>query len=343
MPQQRIKSFDSLKGLMMFLVVLGHLFLFSYGSKPLPVIVKIFTTFHVPVFFFVSGMFFGIDKRQAISEKALFIFKKGIYLIVPSLFFYVLYYYTHNLNPFAFVTDGFGFYWFLPVLFFSMLIIGTINIVSTLLKINKIELAGAIFTALLSAFFSLKGLNIDFKYIGVFHLHHLFSYFPFFVVGYMYRLRRDMVVNTLKNKTVITFAVIISALSFVIIQFSSEILPQYIIGLNYSLKLYSMPLVIMACFSRYQHCFESESKVNSFLVLVGRYTLPIYLLHYYFLPDLNWLRCIIGENSTVLVLLILIVIAVAIIGLCVLFTKIISTSDFIGHYLLGQKSNKFKI
>ena len=152
-----------------------------------------------------------------------------------------------------------------------------------------------------------------------------------------------MVVNTLKNKTVITFAVIISALSFVIIQFSSEIIPQYIIGLNYSLKLYSMPLVIMACFFRYQHCFESESKVNIFLALVGRYTLPIYLLHYYFLPDLNWLRCIIGENSTVLVLLILIVIAVAIIGLCVLFTKIISTSDFFGHYLLGQKSNKFKI
>lgn len=327
---------------MMFLVVLGHLFLFSYGSKPLPVIAKIFTTFHVPVFFFVAGMFFGIDKRQAISKKALFILKKGIYLIVPSLFFYVLYYYTHNLNPFAFVTDGFGFYWFLPVLFFSMLITGTINIVSTLLKINKIELAGAIFTALLSAFFSLKGLNIDFKYIGFFQLHHLFSFYPFFAIGYIYKFNTAQCDKLFKIRGVSALLVVLCFVSVVVSQLSS-IIPQIIISLNFLLKTFFLTFLAMACFFRYQHSFESESKVNSFLVFVGRYTLPIYVLHYFFLPNLDWLNDIIGNESSVIVLLLLTVIDVAIIGLCVLFTKIISTSDFIGHYLLGQKSNKFKI
>ena len=104
---KRIHSYDVLRGIVMFLVVLGHLFMFSFGSKPLPVFVKIFTAFHVPVFFFVAGMFFSIDKRQTIADKSLFLLKKAIYLIVPTLFFYALYYYSHNMNPLAAISDIF--------------------------------------------------------------------------------------------------------------------------------------------------------------------------------------------------------------------------------------------
>lgn len=340
--EKRIHSYDVLRGIVMFLVVLGHLFMFSFGSKPLPVFVKIFTAFHVPVFFFVAGMFFSIDKRQTIADKSLFLLKKAIYLIVPTLFFYALYYYSHNLNPLAAISEGFGFYWFLPTLFMTMLVVWCINLLCKPIKNNNIELVWVIVAIIISVLLGLKGVNLNNEHLGFLQFSHLFFFFPSFAFGYLYRLRPNTVRGILKNRAVVTLIIMLGFISVGMTQMS-DILSQGIISLNYWMRIYLLTFVALACFFHYQSFFESESITNRFLVVIGRYTLPIYVLHYFFMPDLTWLRDIMGDNSTTLVLIILVVTAIAIIGLCLLFTKIISISDFLGHYLLGQKSEKYKI
>lgn len=334
---KRIHSYDVLRGIVMFLVVLGHLFMFSFGSKPLPVFVKIFTAFHVPVFFFVAGMFFSIDKRQTIADKSLFLLKKAIYLIVPTLFFYALYYYSHNLNPLAAISEGFGFYWFLPTLFMCMLFLGAINMVIETIYSEKVEVYIVSFLMLCSIVMSIKG-----DFLSEFRLHKFFNYLPFFSLGYLFKKRNATGSNILSSQSLIALSILAGFLAIFI--------PRYVMpdsvrvaGYCHIISVYAFTFLVISFFFRYQQAFDKGNIINRFFVLVGRYTLPIYVLHYFFMPDLTWLRDIMGDNSTTLVLIILVVTAIAVIGLCLLFTKIISISDFLGHYLLGQKSEKYKI
>lgn len=338
MPQQRIKSFDSLKGLMMFLVVLGHLMLFSYGGNP-PILHHLYASFDVAVFFFVSGIFFGVRFKSTVKDKSLYIFRKAVYLLFPAFVFSQIGHLKDGKFS-AIITDGFGFYWFLPALFWSMFTLYAIDLLTNLLK--KPRIYDCIVYTLGAILIVCNLVFNDIPRLGFVQLNSVVAYLPFLIIGGGYRGGNQRIMRLLDAPILSSLLVLTAVVSFVLYLLTIRHCFDSFIDLS-CLKDLFVSLCILACFFRYQHCFESESKINSFLALVGRYTLPIYLLHYYFLPDLNWLRCIIGENSTVLVLLILIVIAVAIIGLCVSFTKIISTSDFFGHYLLGQKSNKFKI
>ena len=346
MSQQRIKSFDVLKGMMIFLVILGHLSLFSYKSEAmsLPVIHKIFAEFHVPVFFFVAGMFFGIDKRNNFSEKSLFVLQKAVYLLLPSLFFYVLYNASHNLNPMAFIYFGFGKYWFLPTLFYAMFMVSVVDILSSLLSKNETNkrICGNV-VLLLSLFcisYYVLFVNTGYKN-GILQISNTTAYLPIFAAGYLCRIYKEQGEKVLKNQILITVAIVIVFVSIMLSRYRESI-PETIYSLIYIIRVYFLTFICLSCFFHYQGRFEKNNWFNNFFALVGKYTLPIYVLHYFFLPDLAWLRKIMGDDSTVLVYLILIVIAVAIICLCLIFTKVISRSDFLGHYLLGQKSDRFK-
>lgn len=123
-------EFNILKGIGIFLVVLGHA-----GSVNENIINVIFS-FHMPLFFFVSGFFF---KETTLKD---FLVKKGKRILIPYIAFsflsFLLYYipnYTHskfNLLDFFYgtflgISDGFYLswniaLWFLPALFFLNLI-----------------------------------------------------------------------------------------------------------------------------------------------------------------------------------------------------------------------------
>lgn len=82
MMPQRIEYIDTAKGLCMIIVALTHIT--GYWETPTPVDLML-TAFHVPLFFFVSGMFFR--PYNSLSE---FTIKKVNTLLIPFLFFYLL-------------------------------------------------------------------------------------------------------------------------------------------------------------------------------------------------------------------------------------------------------------
>jgi fucose 4-O-acetylase-like acetyltransferase len=71
--------------------------------------------------------------------------------------------------------------------------------------------------------------------------------------------------------------------------------------------------------------------------LIGQNSLAIYLLHYFFLPHFDprpeWFS---GLNMTTVHLLSMLY-SIAITGLCLVFIKFLSNSEFIRKYVLGKK------
>ena len=55
--KQRIHHFDMLKGVAIFMVVMGHVLAFCVREIDRATIFKVFEQLHMPLFFFVSGWF----------------------------------------------------------------------------------------------------------------------------------------------------------------------------------------------------------------------------------------------------------------------------------------------
>lgn len=99
-------------------------------------------------------------------------------------------------------------------------------------------------------------------------------------------------------------------------------------------------IILFTFFRRYQSSFVKEKVIGRCLQYIGRRTLDIYLLHYFFLP--YGLDCV-GKwlnqqpYSDVVNLFVGIMIALWVITICLLVSNVIRLSPFLGHYLFGVK------
>lgn len=194
MQKQTLSEFNVLKGIGIFLVVLGHA-----GSLNESVVNVIFS-FHMPLFFFVSGFFF---KETTLKE---FFVKKGKRILVPYIAFsflsFLIYFipnYKHSkFNFFDFFYGTFlgvsdGFYlswnivlWFLPALF----LLNLIYLLVTKAKMNFLLVV-------------LFAIGIYFKNdetkILPFHLISALLSLPFFVIGNYLKQYYEVLNKYLKN------------------------------------------------------------------------------------------------------------------------------------------------
>ena len=114
---QRDITIDIAKGIGIFLVVLGHVPIPMWLATPIYM-------FHMPLFFFLSGMFFHPEEKLAYG-----IYKKVRTLIVPYLFFAVcgngsnllrdllVYHAAHGKSIFSIFNASASPLWFLICLF----------------------------------------------------------------------------------------------------------------------------------------------------------------------------------------------------------------------------------
>lgn len=125
--RQRLYYLDMVKGLAIILVVLGHI---EYISDPLRTWIS---SFHMPVFFIVSGMLLSLKKENE-RDFAEILPKKIRGLLIPYFWFSLLYFVIdilnvilHKITPLTFVKDliasltfyGVSVLWFLPALFIA--------------------------------------------------------------------------------------------------------------------------------------------------------------------------------------------------------------------------------
>lgn len=182
---------DSAKGLLISLVVLGHISTINGDLKD-----WIFT-FHMPAFFIISGFLFSYNNEKNKSIK-IFIIKKIKSIVVPYLWFSlfsILYTFVSNLilgngiKPVlvcvfeTFSTLGIYALWFLPTLFFTYLLSYiAFRFLSAKLIVLTVSCSFLI-SYILSWQYNLSNLGLIVNTIILVIGRILFA-FPMFVIGY---------------------------------------------------------------------------------------------------------------------------------------------------------------
>lgn len=274
--EKRIEYLDIAKGIGIILVVVGH----CLNSISFPG--RWIWSFHMPFFFFVSGVFF---KEIVFTE---YLKRKVDQLIIPFLFFGLLILLLrttfYNLNNWFEVFFGNikGFLvlgkldalWFLPILFFSSILFYVINLIK-IPSLRYLCLAICIITS-----YILYNPDSDIPY----SITTVFSATFFYGLGYTIK---NLMVNINNNKVSNNFLVlsITFFLSILVayyinpaIDMSSNrlhpILPTYLGAINGILMLIMLSGVIQ---------YQPIKHLNIFLVFLGKNTLTIMAVHMFFI------------------------------------------------------------
>ena len=183
---------DILKGFGVFYVVLGHI-------VHIPLVVQYIYSFHVPMFFFISGVLFTPAKYTSTSQ---YIQKKVNSLLLPYFFFYTVslaYWYlveyrlfgrggdTTLLQEFYFMFSGCvsiaaGALWFLPCLFW-------VEVLYWFMHHERRKYQGLV-CAIIMAVIGTTFIYYQF-YLQVFGLLQSFVVIPFFAIGYLLKSKMD--------------------------------------------------------------------------------------------------------------------------------------------------------
>lgn len=316
----RIEYVDKLKGFAILTVVLGHVVEKSMGITEGP-FVFFYTSFHMPLFMFLSGMF-AIKVIAESSTKDFFntILKKFRRIMVPFLFWGVLFTTLFLKDPIAIFNAKCTNFWFLPALFYCMLVVVAVNFLlhvlyskynsNTLINKQILFVGGVIFVYVILCVMYIKGVTIPY---GL----RFIKNFPFFLLGILYT-HSPKLQNALLQNNVVYFVCSIVYLS--LLYFT---MPPILTG-TFAI------IILVNLFNTY------SNNIPSILSILGKYTLEIYVLHWFILPKLIFLGdyykeiCESTANMNYVVLITAsFVLAAIIIFFCILGSMIVKRNPYL--------------
>lgn len=332
---KRIAYIDALRGFTMLLVVYQHISLFmggvnAYGS----VWSEALTAFRMPLFFFISGYiaYKVIDWTPQTYAKLLL--KKAQIQLIPTFVFSIIYstvFYSHT-RIYA------GEYWFTLVLFEFFVLFYTISLIAQ--KRDSLKLILLLLLACVGVIFFALHIGQDWRCYQSLCLENVFKYFQFFVLGILARRYDPIMKKILRNSLANTIAVVVFVLSLIMIS-SADVLNIAILrGLIRSIILrYTGLFIVLSLFYRCQDFFAENGKLSQAMQYIGRHTLDIYMLHYFFIDFGGTLAGKI-HNLGYLPLEVFAIASLALmnVGLCLVLSQCIRNSKFLSKYLFGAKT-----
>jgi fucose 4-O-acetylase-like acetyltransferase len=271
MRKTRDKQLDAVKGFAIILVVFAHVAVYANPENVKTIFLAIIYSFHMPLFFFISGyLVFG----RVGPSSVIWIQKKFKQLIIPYIifslfFFYVIFWPSYNftLGVLVQTLSSYTVYnsaWFLPVLFESFLILSLCIIGEKIL--GKISFILVLF--LISCFLPLTSLDS----IGA--IHQIVLDTPYVIIGYLICFYKEGI-----SKNILLIEIFGSALFPILCVFKFG---SYYPGINNSL-FYLYYGYALAATGIILSWWIIKSIVNykiSYLFIVcGIFTMEIYLTH----------------------------------------------------------------
>lgn len=352
--KKRIEYIDALRGFTMILVVFSHVMLFTLEIES-SFINEVFVSFRMPLFFFISG-FIGYKANVEWTGRTWWTMsrKKLLVQLVPTFVFGLICAYAYlNVDFMAFVTSAHKLgYWFTIALLEMFLLVYTMNWV--LFQFGRREARSRKVVTLVLIYVALYLSRLIPDYVpslrgayDVLSLHYVSLYFPFFAFGYICSMYKERFNRILEHKYFAAIAIVLFALLFYVRReyilpnlgrdafiFMASFFTQLAVGI---LGL----LVVYNTFRTYADAFTSDKAVGRALQYIGRRTLDIYLLHFFFIPYLPQVGRLLEQgNNVVLELAIGGTISLLIIGICLVVSNVLRTSPILARYLFGVKSNR---
>lgn len=343
----RYGYYDAMRGFTMLLVVFSHVIVRSIGA-PSP-INEFFCSFRMPLFFFVSGFFaYKAIHIWTTSKVKDILGRKFKVQIVGTTIFLVLYetivkYATLNLDIFYGGCEG---YWFTYVLFRIFLIYLVISLIFK--RINQKGYWSVILViSIICIIVHNIGISVDtdnydqfeqfFNYIIT---GNTIYFLPYFMLGVFSRSNMSLFESILSSDIIrlSCIAILILFWSVVALGMAPElgVIPSRSF-MAYPICFVTLFLVIQIFFSL-RDSFDKKNRFNIVVKFIGRRTLDIYFLHYFFLPNLHFMRGFFTIHDSAIVQLVLCGgIALIIVGMTLLVGQIIRTSPLLAEWLLGVK------
>lgn len=275
---ERNYKIDNLKAILIFFVVLGHL-LELFGGVHQKFLYLAIYSFHMPAFVYTTGYFAKRDPWHAFRH---FLFPYAVY---QTLYFCFRRLVLHKQIVLQYTTP-YWLLWYLLACFFWLLLLPAFDSVR---KENRLAVVG---TALLVAL--LVGLDPTVGY--AFSLSRTVVFFPSFLMGY-YRLP-EQISERLGPRITTLVSGMVAAGGLGFIAFQTNLLPEEafyqtnsyfdqharFLYPNLLERLFSMLMGIAWIFLLQNIVTAKKVPVLS---QVGRYTMPVFLLHGF---GILWLR-----------------------------------------------------
>ena len=348
-PTQRLEYIDAMRGFTMLLVVYSHIITQCYYIEDISTyntFNTFFVLFRMPLFFFVSGfVLYKANQIWNVKNSLIFIAKKFKVQIISTILFLALFDYIFNLNFISgLISIGKYGYWFTISLFEYYL---AYIIIDKLLYRLKNNFFYDIILLLIGTFvffitfkpndiYQLLNINpVIFDSLGFPQL----KYFIFFLFGIIIKRHFDGYKNLLNNSIKIG-SIIFTFLVLSLIYIKVGAFPSFLINLPILIFLGCSGIItVFAFFYKYQDYFTKETKVGRVLQYIGKRTLDIYLLHYFFLPrNLQMVGEWFTENiNPTLEFFVSLALAAMVITLCLVVSNIIRISPLLANWLFGVK------
>lgn len=294
----RIMWIDSLKGVLILLVVLGHVVQFTYTNDFCNNHLWCYIyAFHMPAFMALSGW---CTYRPQTQNRGLrdSILRRSRQLLIPYLIWSLVKFafseeHTIEILLYAFTAPD-TYFWFLWILFWIFVLFRSMQSLANRLRCNDMLLIAATSFVLLVI---MAGIHSN--AYGFSSLAYHFFYFTF---GYaLHRYKDSLIAYFRLNKTTgnlltgASFAYVLVAAYFWtrsgLPSFASTL--QGISGIlfNYAYRVSIALCAIIVCFATASHWLNTHTLVNRALCHIGRITMGIYVVHILLL-DVNLDLCV---------------------------------------------------
>lgn len=319
----------------MLLVVYHHISIYmggvaGYGS----VWNEALKGFRLPLFFFISGYIAYKLTIWTPREYCKLLIRKAQVQLIPTAVFSLLYTTVFFSTPQIYNSA----YWFTLVLFEFFFLYYTVSFISRQhILIKNIIL---LMLAMIGSLFAFLHIGQNWGCYNAFCLENVFKYFQFFVLGIFARQYSELTKKLLANSYINCIAIVAFIVSLMLLQHPGVLEIPVLRGLIRSIILrYSGLFVVLSLFYRHRDYFAANGKVSIAMQYIGRHTLDIYMLHYFFIDFGGTLAGKI-HNLGYLPLEIfgIGILALMNIALSLGLSQCIRNSKFLAKYLFGAKT-----
>lgn len=258
--------------------------------------------------------------------------------LIPMVVFFSVYTICMGGNPLSFIKYGFGGYWFTLVLFEMFVLYYTLSLIGRYTTGRIIDLGLIVLSVAGVAVLVL--LRDDSQWWNVLCMENLTKYFQYFAFGILCRKYGDTFLKYVRNDY-FRLGVIIVFVGCLLLYFDSEFkntMPLAYKVVHDIIVRYAGLLMVFIIFFSKEAYFAMETRLSRILQFVGRRTLDIYLLHYFFIPNMQFLKPYIETTDMIVIQFFLsVVVSILIICVCLAISGVIRTSPTLAHYLFGAK------
>lgn len=353
MAKVRLHHFDMLKGIAIFLVVIGHVLTMCIRDIDRAVLFKFVEKIHMPIFFFISGyLTFKSGQDGKLNKPDLL--SRAKQLLVPFLCVSTLWiYYFPNSglqSPFISTFEGLYFsagkngYWFTLCLFEIILLYWILAPLFSYCR-KTVTRTGVVVGAW-SILYVLYKFVIPQQVNNLIGMPLLCEFFPIFMIGAIAKSEHEAFDRITVSNLWITVSMLIGSVLMYLVCWPWEFgLSEDVVMLAKQILYMCVVVIAIAVVKPWgESAFGVDRPNGTFMARIWKYlgsqSLGVYLLHYFFLFPMAVLRePLLGMNLNLVPTLIVgVFFASIIISVTLCVNHIISKSKFIALLLTGKNN-----